>query len=285
LTVYGNGGMNTSYSKNFFDPTLGANFGKLGVDLIQLIVAPTVAYKIADNHSIGVSPLLVYQRFQAYGLQGFGLNPNQGTDDSMGLGIRVGYQGRLNDVLTVGGSYSPKINMGRFDRYANLFAESGDFDIPENYTFGLSIQATPAVQLALDFQRINYSKVRSIGNTGNSLQPLGLPDGPGFGWMDVNVVKLGVQWKASEQWTFRAGYNHGDNPIKPAEITFNVLAPGVVKSHVTVGATYSPTKTEEWSFAYMHAKKSAVNGPFNGAFPAEISMSQNGIGIQYSRKF
>lgn len=287
LTVYGNGGMNTSYPVNFF---LGGS-GKLGVDLIQLIVAPTVAYKISDNHSIGVSPLLVYQRFQAYGLQGFGLNPNQGTDDSTGLGIRLGYQGRLNDVLTVGASYSPKINMSRFDKYANLFAEEGDFDIPENYTLGFALQATPTVQLALDFQRINYSRVKSIGNTGSTfgVNPLGAPNGPGFGWTDVNVVKLGVQWRASEQWAFRAGYNHGDNPIKPEEITLNSLAPGVVKSHITLGATYSPTKTEEWSFAYMHAKKNSVSVPANfgglGGPDASISMYQNSIGIQYSRKF
>src|SRR5512139_4033988 len=74
VTVYGNGGMNTDY------PALGGAFGNtnilfgqgtLGVDLMQLIVAPTVAYKVAPNHSIGVSPLIGYQRFKAEGLQAF----------------------------------------------------------------------------------------------------------------------------------------------------------------------------------------------------------------------
>jgi long-chain fatty acid transport protein len=45
--------------------------GRLGVDLMQLIVAPTAAYKIAPNHSIGVAPLLGYQMFEAEGLQLF----------------------------------------------------------------------------------------------------------------------------------------------------------------------------------------------------------------------
>jgi long-chain fatty acid transport protein len=31
---------------------------------MQLIVAPTAAYKVAPNHSIGISPLIGYQRFQ-----------------------------------------------------------------------------------------------------------------------------------------------------------------------------------------------------------------------------
>ena len=72
LTVYGNGGMNTEYpavfpgNSNFMcsSPTT-CGTGKLGVDLMQLIVAPTVASTLSESHSIGISPLLVYQRFKA----------------------------------------------------------------------------------------------------------------------------------------------------------------------------------------------------------------------------
>jgi long-chain fatty acid transport protein len=64
LTVYGNGGMNTDYSGRTDQPvalaplTCCAVNGDLGVDLMQLIVAPTVAFKIAPNHSVGISPLI-----------------------------------------------------------------------------------------------------------------------------------------------------------------------------------------------------------------------------------
>lgn len=79
VSVYGNGGMNSTYpGGNTMCPTgpttppaAGLNplcgQGKLGVDLMQLIVAPTVAYKLAPDHAVGVSPLLVLQRFEAYG--------------------------------------------------------------------------------------------------------------------------------------------------------------------------------------------------------------------------
>jgi long-chain fatty acid transport protein len=298
LTVYGNGGMNTSYATNVFG---GA--GKLGVDLMQLIIAPTVAYKVAPGHSFGVSPLLVMQRFEAYGLNGFApfsSNPaaltNKGKDSSTGLGVRLGYMGQLNDVLTVGVSYSPKINMSKFDDYAGLFAGGGDFDIPENYAVGVALQVTPRVQVALDYQAINYSKVPSIGNAsvanlfaGNAL---GTANGAGFGWKDVNVLKIGVQWQLNAKWVLRAGYNDGDNPVTPADAMFNVLAPGVMEKHITVGGTYQPNAKDEWSFAYWHAKNSTVNGlGFNfttmppGTFPISIRMKQNGIGVQYSRKF
>ncbi len=284
VTVYGNGGMNTSYPSNFLAPLLGgAGTAPLGVDLIQLIVAPTLAYKLNDQHSIGVSPLLVYQRFKAYGLEGLGVM-NPGNDSSTGLGVRLGYMGKLSDAITVGASYSPKINMSRLDKYAGLFADAGDFDIPANYALGVAIQATPSILVALDYQRINYSGVPSIGNSGQIMLPLGSAGGPGFGWKDVNVVKLGVQWQMNSLWTLRAGYNHGTNPVDSTQVFFNTLAPGVIKSHVTLGATYAMSPTSELSFAYMHAKKNTVSGDIGGPI-ATIGMSQNSVGVQYSRKF
>ena len=52
------------------------------------------------------------------------------------------------------------------NRYENLFAEQGDFDIPENYSIGFAYDFTPKWTAAFDIQRINWSDVRSIGNPG-----------------------------------------------------------------------------------------------------------------------
>lgn len=284
ITVYGNGGMNTQYPPFPDNSNLFGGQGKLGVNLMQLIVAPTVAYKVTDNHSFGVSPLLVYQQFEAYGLQAFGpeLSTNPGKDSSTGLGVRLGYMGKLGDKVTVGASYSPKINMSRFDKYATLFAENGDFDIPENYALGVAFQVTPAVLVAMDYSRINYGDVKSIGNSIMDAEP-------GFGWKNVNVVKLGVQWQMNSQWTLRAGVNNGTNPVTEGEAFFNVLAPGVIKTHITFGGTYAKSANEELSFAIWHGKSNNVANPAAptpfGAIPVSVGMKQNGFGLQYSRKF
>lgn len=139
LTVYGNGGMNTSYAPFPNGVNLLGGQGKLGVDLMQVIVAPTLAWQVADGHALGVSPLLVLQRFEAYGLQAFAPQSsdpanltNRGKDSSTGVGVRLGYFGQLGDRVTVGAAYSPKIRMSRFDKYRGLFAQAGDFDIPAN---------------------------------------------------------------------------------------------------------------------------------------------------------
>lgn len=310
LTVYGNGGMNTNYAAG--NISCGPNPGnmlcgstRLGIDLMQLIVAPTVSYKVDERHAIGVSPLLVYQRFKAEGLQAFGgmssnadRLTNQGYDSSTGIGVRLGYTGKPSEALTIGATWSPKTKMKKFDKYTGLFAEAGGFDIPANYGMGLAVQATPNLLLGFDYQRINYSGVRSVGNPSSNAGALGAADGKGFGWSDVNVFKLGLQWQASALWTLRAGYNKTDNPVQARDVTFNIIAPGVITKHYTVGATYVLGKDRELSFAYMYAPKSSVTGVSmfdaqamgmggngNGAIQETIRMSQQSLGIQYGWKF
>ena len=319
VTVYGNGGMNTNYpsgqtdlgicgggAPNGVPGNLLCGQGKLGVNLMQLIVAPTAAYKVAPDHAIGISPLIGFQRFKAYGLQAFSgasSSPtdltNNGNDDSFGYGVRVGYQGKILPTLTLGAAYASKMNFKDFKKYQGLFAEQGGFDIPENYSLGVAWQAGPQFLLALDYQRINYSKVASVGNAVSNLflgNALGTNNGPGFGWDDVNVWKLGVEYKYTNQWTFRAGYNHTDNPISGdtcanpvgtncGEVVFNILAPAVIKDHGTLGVTYTLASGGEVTVAYMHAFKNDVSGtdPFFGGTD-NIKMYQDSIGIAYGMK-
>ena len=299
VTVYGNGGMNTNYPA----PIMGGS-GATGVDLMQLIVAPTVAYKLSETQSIGVSPLLVYQKFKAEGLQAFNITPNKGADSSTGIGVRLGYFGKLNDQVSFGASYSPKVNMSKMSKYAGLFVNAGDFDIPANATIGVALQAAPSVKIAVDYQKIKYGSVPAIANSsqnilacdngnGDLTQCLGASNGPGFGWSDVNVLKLGVEWAYSSTVTLRAGFNKSTNPVKSAEVSFNILAPAVITKHYTFGGTYKVAKDSELTWAYMYAPKNSVSGNslfatmhgMAGAWQDTVRMSQQSIGLQYGWKF
>lgn len=287
VTVYGNGGMNTNYPATFPNNTNLLNGqGKLGVNLMQLIVAPTLAYKLNASNSIGIAPLLGYQRFEAYGLQQFGVTPNKGWDDSTGIGVRIGYLGQLTPTFSIGVSYATKMHFGKFDKYSGLFADAGLFDIPENYSAGIAWKATPDLTLAADYQRINYGGVSSIANPSTNLAPLGSAGGPGFGWKDINVWKLGGEYRYDKQWTFRAGYNHCDNPIQARDVAFNILAPAVIEDHVTLGATYTLPSGGELTMAYMHAFKNSVTGADQAGFGGTdtITMYENSIGISYGWK-
>ena len=289
VTVYGNGGMNTDYPGGVIPANgcgtgapasnLFCGSGRLGVDLQQLIIAPTFAYKFNEKQSIGMSPLLVQQIFKADGLDAFGVNGG-GYDSSNGFGLRLGYLGKFGDKLSVGASYSPRVSMSKFSKYAGLFAEQGGFDIPESYTLGFSALVTPEVTLAMDYQHISYGAVRSIANSSSSTGAPGSATAAGFGWKDVNVTKLGAQWAYSPALTLRAGINIGDNPIASADASFNTLAPGVVTTHYTLGATYAISSNMDLTMSYMTAPANSVTGPNRGGSTDTIKMNQQSIGLQ-----
>lgn len=304
LTVYGNGGMNTNYPTN----PVGGGSTSMGVNLQQLVVAPTLSYKLDETQSVGVSPLLIYQAIDIKGISHFGQMgasqnaaklSNNGASSSTGMGVRLGYFAKVNDRLDVGVSYSPKTKMSKFDEYTGLFNSS--FDIPENYNVGAAIKVLPTVKLSMDYQRINYNKVKAIGAPtanllacmgGDSSSCLGGSNGPGFGWQNINVIKLGLEWQQTAALTLRAGFNKSDNPVKSEDVTFNIMAPGVMTKHYTLGGTYALDKEREVTLAYMYAPESSVTGGnlFAGSMTPlgskdTIRMKQQSFGVQYAWKF
>jgi long-chain fatty acid transport protein len=310
VSVYGNGGLNTEYPASGQTDS-GACSGaipsgvkgnnllcgttRLGVDLIQLIIAPTLSYRLLDDVSFGVSPLIGYQRFRAEGLQAFA-NPissispgevtNRGYDSAVGAGVRIGWLGKLSEALSFGAAYSTKVSMSRFGKYRGLFAEQGSFDIPENYSLGFAVRPTSRLVLAFDYERINHGDVRAVGAPSTVAAQFGSDNGPGFGWSNINVWKTGLAYIVNDRWTLRGGYSHSDNPIQGRDVTINILAPGVVTDHITLGMTYRNAKGREITLSYMHAFEKMVAGPSTlGAGGTDaISMYQDAFGIAFGWK-
>ena len=307
VSVYGNGGMNTTYA-NGAAPFGGIPFftgfsgQRTGVNLEQLFIAPTFAYKINKNHAVGVSLNLAYQRFRADGLGGFAgasWSPtnvsDKGVDSSTGWGVKIGYTGNLTDAVTVGATYQSRTWMSKFSDYKGLFANQGEFDIPENYGIGIAVKATPKLTIAADIQRINYGDVESVGNKVDCFFAgacqLGAGNGPGFGWRNMTVFKLGMSYAWSDKLTLRAGVSTTNQPVPSSQTLFNILAPGVVENHLTLGATWAVSPTSELSLAYMHAFNNKVKGSASipavpvGGGNAHLKMHQDSLGIAYGMKF
>ena len=297
LAVYGNGGMNTDYSHNPF-AAYGSQ-GHAGVDLTQIFVTPSLAWRFTERQSFGIGINYAYQMFEARGLGAFqpmSESPdhvtNRGHDHSDGWGLRLGWNGQLTDSLTLGVAWSSKIKTSRFERYEGLFADHGSFDIPENYGIGLAWRTTDRLTLAADVQEIKYSDVKSISNSVDQLftgHPLGSEDGPNFGWEDIRVYKLGASYAVTPQLTLRAGYSWADQALDKHETFFNTLAPGVVREHLTLGATWAQASGNEISVFYAHAFGEELNGrnsinPGLGGGESNLKMSQDSLGIAYSWK-
>jgi len=302
LALYGNGGMNTDYA-HVTNPngSTGVFYsGRTGVDMAQGFLQATYAHSFDHGrYSLGVSPILAIEYFEAQGLgsfgqQGYSSAPNQltnnGREYSFGVGYKVGGQAELLPGVRLGVAYKSRTYMSQLKNYAGLFTGQGSFDIPSSLDTGLSWAVTDSVTTAFDVQQIFYSEVNAVGNP---IQPLfagaqlGAGNGPGFGWKDMTVYKFGAQWKQSELLTLRGGFSYGRQPIPSNQVLFNILAPAVQEWHIDGGFSYQLPNKDELSFAFMYSPQGAVSGP-NPLSPGQnvsLAMTQYSLTLGWSRKF
>jgi long-chain fatty acid transport protein len=297
--------------------------GDAGVDFMQGFLNLTYGWKSADDHfGLGASAIFALQRFQARGVGAFapytetfvrsfctstGCGPSptlqsprnlsgNGHDMSYGYGLSFGAIWNPVDMLSLAVAYTTKLSMGDFGKYKDLFAESGGFDVPSTGTIGVTVRPTDAWALSFDVQEIWYSDVASVNNPIQNLfncpilggsdyeSCLGGNRGGGFGWEDMTVYKFGGVWKYSDDWTFRAGYSFADQPIPKDQMTFNILAPGVMEQHWTFGFTNQLSGGDEWSLSFMYAPENKISGPnnFDPTQRVELSMQQFELEFSYS---
>jgi long-chain fatty acid transport protein len=300
VSVYANGGMNTSYPAfdNPYCPpgSAGGSFcaGATGVDLAQLFVSPVYARRLTDNLAIGIAPIFAGQRFEATGISSFAplsaepsaLSDN-GHETSFGLGIRLGLQGTVGNRLRWGLAWRNKVSMGALKKYRGLFANGGEFDIPQSIVAGIAWDFGSANTLLIDVEHVGYGDVDSVGSPllpNLAGAPLGGGRGPGFGWKDVTTIKLGYQLSVSDRWRFRAGVSHADQPIPDSEVLFNILAPGVQEWHYTVGVTRRLANGNEVTAGLMYSPEKTVSGanPFNLGQVIALSMHQWAFELSWS---
>jgi len=319
FSIFANGGMNTNYRGGVayiapqgvateFKGTYGN--GNTGVDLAQMFAAMTYSHSLLDNSlALGGSIIYAYQQIEIEGVSafaGFSLNPtalsNQGVNRSNGVGWRVGMQYKIDDDLTLAGAYQAKIKMSKFDKYAGLFANNGEFDIPSNWTLGLAYLFNAKDEILLDYETIQYSDVASIGHSidslmngncipgvqgGNGSGCLGGVQGAGFGWIDMRIIKLAYKWQFSNNLILRAGISKTSQPIAKKEILFAILTPAVIEKHFTLGASYQLPSKSKLHFSLMYAPKNKMLGSnrFDPAQQVSVEMSQIELGFSYQGRW
>lgn len=310
VALYGNGGMNTSYRAS--DTTMGLGTfgdGDTGIDLSQLFLNLSYARRVSDDLTLGAAGIIAAQRFKAEGLNNLGMLvadgvadnlSNMGYEVSYGLGAQVGALWRPSSRWSFGASYQTRMYMSEFDEYSDLFAEQGDFDIPATATLGLAFSPRDDLTFVADVQRIWYSDIAAIGNAMSSKVTacamgevnacLGADGGAGFGWDDVTVYKIGVQWDATPDWTLRLGYSTAQQPVPTSGVLFNVLAPAVAEDHFTAGLTRRIGKANEFTLSAMYAPANDIDcgctlPMTGGAESINIGIEQWEIEASYAWRF
>ena len=324
FAFYGRGGMNTDWddanasATSYFcggdpaqkqPPATGPGpycAGNAGVDLSQAFLALNYSAMRGERFSWGVGPVFAVQMFEAKGIgtfapvaesfawsQGTVFPPaltDNGHDVSIGWGVAGGIWVGATDNFSLGLSYQSKIIMDKFDDYADLFADRGEFDIPSSIKAGVSFIASDALRINVDMEHTAFSEIDAVGNPMSNLNlcptlPLGGTNlesclgginGAGFGWEDMTTYKLGIEWQQNERNTLRFGYSYGEQPIQSADVLFNILAPGVMEQHITLGWTRRRANGGALNFALMYAPEKSVTGPsmFDPTQTIELKMSQ-----------
>jgi long-chain fatty acid transport protein len=265
-----------------------------GVDLAQVFITPNFAKTIGYGVSVGGGPVLALQRFQAQGLQAFanplassapGYVTNQGYDYSVGAGFKIGAAWDAKDWLTLGVAYQTRTWMTDFGKYKGLFADGGNFDVPPQITEGITVRPLKTLDVSLEHEHIFYGDVASIANAGDAAGLLGSKGGKGFGWQDMDVFRVGLEWRAVEGLALRTGFSHATDFTNGNNALFNVLAPATVKDHVAVGAAYDISPNWNVSVAYIHAFSSTLDGwnQFDPSQSIKLRMDQDEatVGVKY----
>ena len=307
FALFGNGGQ-TRYAQSPLKALEGSS-EPAGMNFRQGIAAPTLAWRVNERHAVGLALNIVVQEFEAKGFEYFddplfttqpGRVTNNGADRSWGVGPRIGWLGQVTQTVAFGATWQPKVHMTRFDRYEGLLAQHGTFDVPESYGVGVAWQVTPELTLAADLVRIEFGGVSSLGASSSCFMRadrcrLGADNGPGSGWRDTSVLKVGAAWRASAEWVLRAGIGLLRQPIPPQETLLNVFAPAVSERHLAFGASHAFAPGWELSAAYTHAYYNVVHGQDSippgdppggiGAGEANIRMRQRAFGASITKTF
>ncbi|NTV96076.1 MAG: hypothetical protein HGA75_11785 [Thiobacillus sp.] len=228
-----------------------------------------------------------------------------GKAKGYGMAGKLGFTYKLNPTMTLGATYHSKTSLGDMKTSANgasftatiddgvadnidpnyIMSMPGkltvrDFQWPETYGLGISVQATPSLMIAADFKRIAWAEVMenfkmTYSNAMGSMS-FALPQN----WDDQNVFQLGVAYQATPALTLRAGASVSDNPIPDS--TMNFLFPAIVKNHYTLGFGYAFNPASDLNFSVQFAPEVKQTNP---NMQATVSHSQTSWQLMYSNKF
>lgn len=295
FTLYNKEGTNASYKRVI--PIVGQT--KTHLDFVQECLAITWAWKFLPCHSLGVSLNIIGSDLRVKGIQNFesiSISPNhvsnKGHDTEWGVGVTIGYLGHITDCFRVGVAYTPEISLSKYEKYRGFLNHHGKFNSPEVFKAGLAYDLPCCVTVAFDATYEGTHQLAALGRDfaipESEETLLGQADGPGFGWNNRWFFRTGVEWRASECLSLRAGYRYAAVPFGHHSTAPNLLTMEVAKHYATCGATYY-WGCYEFSAYYAHGFYNNFKGSDSipiqlGGGEVDLKQSKDafGLGIGYN---
>jgi long-chain fatty acid transport protein len=273
---------------------------RAGLLLSQSGIATALSWQVLPEQALGLSLNLAYQLYEAKGLDVFSTNSqnpgrfsDQGKGEAFGIGYTLGWSGQLLPWLEGALSYRSKTYSERTKRYEGLLPNRGLLETPAIWGGALAVVPAPGWVIAVEGQRIEYASEAAYGNSIRQLTEQGIPfgaeNGPGFGWRDQNIWKIGVSYQATPKLVLRTGASYGTELIPRSETFLSMLAAGIGRKHYTFGATYDIGGWElSGYYAFMVDERvhgvDSIPDAFGGG-EADLRFRLHPFGISFGRRF
>jgi long-chain fatty acid transport protein len=255
-------------------PPVGLGVGNAYAQLEVFQIVPTIAYKITDKLSVGISPIIDIASLTANPL--FFVPPNDANKDGFftypdgthaplewGGGFQVGVYYSLNEDWHFGVSYKStqwfeSFRYNTTDELGRPILEHVNFNLPSITSIGASYTGIDRWLFACDVRFLDYRNTQGFSGSGYA------PDGSvrGLGWNDQVVVAVGTQYSVTDRLSLRLGYSFDNNPEPSNLAFFNLAAPTVIEHTLYAGASWNMSENLVLSFAYVHAFQNQIEGPF-----------------------
>jgi long-chain fatty acid transport protein len=268
-------GFGADYPQDSTNPILSPQpqgFGRVYANY-QLLKVPTVlAWQVSDAFSFGLSLNVARAALTANpagfaapdcsGPQGPCFFPSVNTDSAWGYGAGIGVHYKLTPSFALGASYSSEMEFEDFEwnsAHANPnLANFGtartvklQLNMPAQAIVGIGWTPTDRLAVAVDGKWINYEKTEGFGDV--------------LGFEDITVAEVGVQYRLTDRFALRGGYNHSENPIPDDRAFFTVETPAIFEDHYSGGLGFKATEYMTLDLAYYHVPENEITGPFVGA--------------------
>ena len=250
-------------------------FGHIESDYMLLQVGLAYSYAISDKFSIGLQPTFNYSALE------LAPNPVASPDfpppfgegkgypvaekaSAIGFGGQAGIFYDSGGVLKLGASYKSKQYFGEFDfdqAYVDGSAAPNvkfKMNYPAIYSVGMGLSGK-RIDFALDFRLVDYENTEGFGERGwqmvyNEEYGMNVPTGAvnGFGWKNMTVLSIGLQYKITDRLPVRFGYTHSSNPIEDELAFFSIPATAVIENAAQFGLGYTINDKMEVNAVYHY---------------------------------
>ncbi|MGB0956611.1 MAG: OmpP1/FadL family transporter [Panacagrimonas sp.] len=285
-----------------FDSSPYARFGSDPRANLQLTNAGAVvatAVELFPNQTLGASLSLGYQTIRVNGVQfaqGVSESPenvtNRGKDGAPNVGFTLGWLGRFGDHWSAALAYRSKTFTEKHDEYAGLLPDQGRFEAPQIYGAGIAFKPVANWTFAAEWQHYHHSSEPAFDNNVSALNDghlFGTKQGPGFGYENIDAIKLGVEWQARADLILRAGFLTSNQAGRPGNTFINALGPITITDKYTAGLTYTLRGWELSSYVAHspHQKVSGENSipPALGGGEMDLSFEFVSFGFALGRGF